>query len=637
MAVGALYSGPTASADNGDGTFSFQMPNGQTITAAGQAAAQKHAYLQSANPYTVSPDMGLPPPPPPIEMPTAELTPEQQQVDAAMRSGKSAEEAQRYVRERNSQGEGWNKVKDWASGLLHKADAAGVSSANAERAKAGLPPVDRQGTTTVENVSPEATGAPVGGGGGAVHPSTLVGAGHAGSGNDIPTVITGAPTGVGRVIPGHMAQVGEQTSQTVIPDADRADIKEGAGLKIRAAGQLGAAEEKQADALYKQKLDIDAEAERRDAMDQARENERQSFLTDQRQKAQDLINKSQAQKPDGTDVVAQGLGVMFGSIAAGLTGAAMGKLGQTGPNPVLQQMNRDAELSIEKAKAKYEKDKGDIEAQRSIYGDAMRQFGDERQAAAVQRAAYFDTAARKLDTTIQGAQSPIIRARAEAMKGSLLEERGRAMGDIDKISDAKSYAMTKPVVVGGGGTAPRPIYAADVKPEKLVKTGELDAQGHPIFAEFGEGATAQKAAERLHNVSKSDGDAAELERIASNPANLLDPKMRTRVSTITARLVENAKGAEDGPSKPSKESIELLERAHGGDMNAALAFGKSAGIKEYRHGLAAERQSLLAQHAISTGSGWQEVDAKTGQGNFRYTRHGFGPNQKQDLGESVDQ
>ncbi len=610
---GALNTGPVASADNGDGTFSFQMPNGQSIVAGGPAAAQKHAYLQATNAYDPSGGMGIP--------------------DAAP------------------------QVAGPGGGFDLGASVAGAAGVPVRNPEAAVPAAMPKGTLDVPGLSApggvpayltrpeeaplvapkkpgEAHAAPAAGG--KVHPSTLVGAGGAGGGNDIPTVVTGAPTGGGRVIPGQMVQTGESTSQTVIPEADRADIKAGTGEKLAANEKLSKAEQAQADALYKQKIDTDAEIERRDAMDQARENERQSFLTDQRQKAQSLIDKSQAQKPDGTDVVAQGLGTMFGAIAAGLTGAAMGKLGQVGPNPVLQQMNKDAELSIEKAKAKYEKDKSDIDAQRSIYGDAMRQFGDERQAAAVQRAAYFDTAARKLDTTIEGSKSPIIQARAQAMKGQLLEERGRALGDVDKISDAKSYAMTKPQVVGGG-VAQRPIYAADVKPEKLVKTGELDAQGHPVFAEFGEGATAQKGAEKLQSIHKSDQDAAELARIVNNPANLADPKARARADAISARMIENAKGAEDGPSKLSKESIALLERARGGDPNAILAFGKGAGLQEYRAGLAAERKGIIAQHAISTGSGWQEVDAKTGQGNFRYTRHGFGPNQKQDLGESVDQ
>ena len=591
MASGAL--GPVGSYDNGDGTFTFQMPDGTTMRGGGPVAAQKHAELAGGS------FANMPAPSGPIGN---ALFGGQQPP-----TGPSGTETASFE----------------VPGFTIPTPKAGAPPP-------GKPPPDAATAAILGNLAstggiPQTMKPKAASERGGVAPSDLVGVGNASQANQIPTVMTGGAGG-GRVIPGHMQLAQTSTAETKLPEAVKqefgaANEEKGKAIEQQTAADLEAARQ----AAFIKNDTAKGLAQYNQGVNEA-EARRQAYLSMRMQRI-DEANRRLAAMPDEKAPTA-GIG---GAIAIGLGAIGQGFMAMAGhstPNVALDIINKKMDQAIAAHRENYAKMKGNLDAEKDAYGFAVQTMGNQHQGELLLKNNYIDDAVRRLDAATADVQSPLIKARATALRGQLLDEKAKNDASFGKIEEHNSYVMTRPQVVGGGAAAP--IHDVDVKPSELVKTGRVDASGHPIYAQFGEGATAQKAAEQIASLNQQDADATELSRIVSNPANLADPEARKRASAISARMIEHASKGEGGPSRISKESIDLLERARGGDPNAILSFGKSAGLAEYRAGLESQRQGLLRQHTQSEVSAYREVNPK-GEATMRYVRHGFGPQQGPNL------
>lgn len=559
--------GPTGSFDNGDGTFTFNLPDGSTIRAAGPVAAQKHAELN------------MPPTP----------------------GGATL----------NVPGLGLD-----ASGNL----APGVMVPPSPAAAPPQAPPDQQTSAIVadlqaQGLAPQTIKAPEKGGahgGGRVAKSDLVGAGAAASENGrIPTVVTGAGPVGGRVIPGSLQLAGKSTAQTEIPEEAQKGMQAATGLKLQATDEQTAADTEAAQQIAAAKNEALGGVQWQDQLAQAQEAKRQAYLADRQAKIDQFTRKLQ----DMPDVHAPSFGI-GGAIALALSSAGT-TLARGGTNVAMEVLNKRIDTSIDAQKTNINKAKGAAEGELSAYKTALETYGSQRQAELALRNNYLNQAAQRIDAIVADNQSPILQAKATAMKAAIMDEKAKNDANIGKIETHNSYVMTKPQVVGGAA----PVYGhADIKKDEVVKGP--DGKQY----EFGAGTTAAKAAERMAAINQGDKDAGELLSITSNPANLIDQDKRAAAQAIVARILKTDQAAEGGKTSfRSKEAMDMAERAIGGDPNALLNFGRSAGIKEFRAGLHQEANGLIQQYALSEVEPYQEQNARTGEETLRFRRRRFGP------------
>lgn len=595
---------PTSSYDNGDGTFTFTMPNGDDMTASGPVAAKKHAQLQEQV------DLN-----PALAMARQQATPDQRL--AFNGGGFDAGVDPSVVASFNAQDQG--RRADAASAAVNPGTfdhAAGPPLA----ATAGPTPADLRDMMDKPIPRPAAKA----GGGGSVDPSKLVGAGG-GQSDAIPTVMAGGGATGRRVVPGKLALAGKQVSQTnIAPEAERhidvsSEIADDAN-NAQTEGEVAQSEQlagiKDASSAWTGELDNRA---------QIAEKQRQSFMADSLAKYKALTDKAQQMQdidPEKSYWDHKTGGRLQGHIAMAL--GAMGSSLSKTPNFAANQINAEIDREVDKQKFNVQKAKGAAEDQKGLLGGAMAAFGDARQAEAATKAAYLQQTIQKLDATMEGTKSPLIRARGMALRSQLLEKMGMREAEFHKTTETNSYAMTKPTVVGGG-VAPVNVHD-DVKKEQVVKGP--DGKGY----EFGEGATAQEAAKKLAAISHSQGLSNRLAEITSNPANLADPAKRAEAASIAATLVRNQTAAEGGNGpRLNDKTYDLAQRSIGGDPNALLAFGKSAGLAEYQNTLRTEGSGIIAQHAISEVKSYREVNPKTGEATLRFVRQRRGPQGAPDL------
>lgn len=589
---GALGMGPIGSQDNGDGTFTFEMPDGSRLRGSGPEAAAKHQEINGgAAPMQASPELAS----------LAQKPPDMRTAAADQGSfsvpGLSLD----------------------ASGNL----ARGAPPPVASDAGGLPPPPDPQTSAILRNLNAQAgipqTVKPKPGahGSGHVDPDQLVGAGTGGgpSNGQIPTVVTGGGGGPSR--PGSLQLAQRSTAQAVVPQAVQneftaANTEKGKALEQETAADRTAAEniasikDQVATGLGTNRQNVD-EAEAR----------RQNYLLMRQQRIDEANAKLQGFKDEKAPEI--GIG---GAIAMAL-GEAGASLRGSGVNSAMMLVNKRLDMAIDAHRKNFEKAKGNVQAEKEGYAGVVNLFGDQRQAELAYRNRYLDDASAKLDAATANVQSPLIKARATAMKAALMEEKAKNDAKFQTIEEHNSYVMTKPTA--GGGAVP---IHADVKKNETVRgpDGKL--------YEFGEGATAQKAGERLAAINQSSSDAAELQSIVGNPANLADPAKRSQAAAIAARIIKSDKEAEGGQNHfRSKEGLELAQQAMGGDPNALLNFGKSAGLNEFRNGLRQEGAGIIQQHAISRVEEYQEVDPRTGQATLRYVRKGRAPQRAPDLSD----
>lgn len=572
MASGAL--GPMGSIDNGDGTFTFQMPDGSTRVLGGPIAQQKHAELSGG--ATAS-------------------------IDPAVIAGFNAQD---------------NAFQAAPPGVH---DASGPVMPQLP----GAPP-PRSDDPKFKLQQPEPGTKSKGTGGGPA--SNLVGAGPAASaGNQIPTVVTGTPARGGPVVPGHMQLAGTTTSQTKVPEVAGQRAELGLATQEEASQRQTEADAKAAEQMAKQReLDLSSyEAQRQNAL--RNEEAREIYMSDQKAKLEQLNARAKNMADVDPERFWHNAGSgskVMGAIAVAL-GAAGSALAKT-PNVAADIIQRKIDADIDAQKSNIAKYKGDIENQRGLIAEAMRLGMDERQAETAARAQYAQIAAQRIESIAQGAQSELVKARGQAVRGELLQKQADWLAAHNSITEQNSYRYAPPAG-GGGPVAPPPVYD-DVKKDEVVK----GADGRQY--EFGASASAQEASKRIAGINQQEADSAELQRLVSNPANLLPGSAgRAQADAISARMIENAKTAENGPNRLSKEAIDLLERARGGDPTALLKFNKVAGIKEYRAGLRSEREGLIKQHAISEVKPYRATDYKTGKTDLRYVRKNAGPQSGPDV------
>jgi hypothetical protein len=576
---GAL-GGPVASLDNGDGTFTFQMPDGTSLRGAGPEAAAKHAQLTGGS------------------QPPMQINPELAAAAAPRSDMRTAEKG--------------------------SFDVPGLTVPNTPPPSAtdagGAPPPSPQMAAILSNLNATAgipqTVKPKKAAG--VDPSELVGVGGGpgapGRNDQIPTVVTGGGGG-GRVVPGHMQLAQTSTAQTRIPEAAQREFGQAIEEKGKANEQQTAADIEAARQMAWIKgnanKDLSAYGER---MDDA-EARRQAYLADRQQRV-DAATERLKSIPDER-APSMGIG---GAIAVAL--GALGQAFSRGPNTAMEIVNRKMDMAIAASRHNYEKAKGNVDAEKDGYAFAMKTIGDQRQAELAVKNRYLDDAARQLDAATANVQSPLIQARATAMRAALMQERAQNDAKFNAIEEHNSYVMTRPQ--GGGG----PVYNhADIKKNETVK-GDIDPRtGKPRYYEFGEGATAQDAQKRLEALNGDVEDARELQAIVANPANLLDPAMKKKADVISIRMIKRTKSADNTAGGMRKEAIEMLERGQGGDPNAYLSLGKSAGLAEYLAGVEREQKRIIEQHAISQIEPYREIDARTGKETMQYKRVGAAPQQ----------
>lgn len=628
--------------DNGDGTFSFQDSSGlSTPPMAGPAALQQKNKIDAA--------ASLAPPPMPVggaqlspellqagaagpDLRTANnehtaapngsvvdaggLTPEQQQLDKLMRNGMSAREAQDYVKQNKAFGESVSGIKNWVSGVVHSGDKAAQEKQNAERASVGLPPIapKPQGKEFVAS----APGHESHGEGHAPAPKVVMAGGGKSGGLSMPTVIQGggAAGPTQRVEMQTGRQVHEQT--TAHSDEDIVANKQAGQAQYNAVEDMALAEEAANNSIAQEKEQalnrIQDAAQKQQAREQLRQEEagrRMQEIDTLRGQVNSRIDPKQywSDKTEGEKIGAallMGIGVMAGH------------------QEPMRIFDQAVERNIDAQKANISAARGKLEDAKGAMAEYMKMGASEKEAEHLTRSLLLDDATRRLDLIATQTNNPKIKANAEARKAEIMKANAQENLKLNEtiVGQTKNYAVG---TVGGSGAGPQYVYD-DVKKEEQV----LGPDGKRY--EFGEGATAQKAAERLTEINQNKQDADKLQAIIENPSYIVDADKRAEANAIASRLAIHAGKAEGSTGRINEGYFKAVGQAiTNGDVNGLTNLGKAAALREYRSGLDTEGMGIIQQHGISQVKPFRVINSQTGKAEIKWVRMGNVPKQAPDM------
>ena len=166
--------------------------------------------------------------------------------------------------------------------------------------------------------------------------------------------------------------------------------------------------------------------------------------------------------------------VVATSLAAMLQGFVMGYRGQTGPNPVLQRMERAIERDIATQRANIAKKRGDLAGVKGAMADFMKRGLNEDQAEAQTVKGLVDQYKLKIDAATAASQSPVIEARGVEAKANLdqmqlnFEAKAKAAAVVRKKTEPLYKVMAK---------RRKAVEEVQGKPTKLPKEDDTRIQG----------------------------------------------------------------------------------------------------------------------------------------------------------------
>lgn len=151
------------------------------------------------------------------------------------------------------------------------------------------------------------------------------------------------------------------------------------------------------------------------------------------------------------------VGIALGGFGGGLTGKM--------DNPVMDQINKYIDRDIDAQKQNYERLRGKLGTQSSVYGLGMQQFGDSNAALLAAKASALGIAELKIKETAARAQSPEVQARAQMMLGDITQKKAQMGLQLNQMM----YQMGALRQATNGGGVENPIYLPEDIQKKAVK------------------------------------------------------------------------------------------------------------------------------------------------------------------------
>lgn len=140
----------------------------------------------------------------------------------------------------------------------------------------------------------------------------------------------------------------------------------------------------------------------------------------------------------------EGARVMAGiSVALGAVGASFTK----GPNYAMQIIENAIQNDLALQKANYDKLKGSVEADQSLYGQLVRKLGDELAAGQQFLNIRNNAVSQKIDASAAMVSDEEGKAKLASLKAQIDQKAAQAMVDATKGLDVKVITETKPMVV----------------------------------------------------------------------------------------------------------------------------------------------------------------------------------------------
>ena len=236
----------------------------------------------------------------------------------------------------------------------------------------------------------------------------------------------------------------------------RQEIEAGEGAQFAGAQQQTEVEAQRADELARAKAQAEEDM-RVLQLQHAQDRDRQrSALEDHLGQIQAKADAVAAKKVDPKQYMEQlGLGGQF----LGALAVALGAFGQAfggGPNVAFEMLNKQIDRNIESQAKNIELGHQALEADKGVYAEKMRLFGDDEKARAAAKQEALAAAAQQIDAITARYDSPDIRAKGEQIKGQLAREFGFEQAKLEQ------YKPTQTVQTGTGTAVLSNIKADDV-------------------------------------------------------------------------------------------------------------------------------------------------------------------------------
>lgn len=592
---------------NPDGSYTFSDASGQsTPPMAGPAALQQKNKIDMMN------GGGVVPPVPSIRGERAELSPEMLEAGAP---GDDLRTANFQAPSGSVMDAGGMKAGDvdLIKGMQAQEQARHVNIPSQGTHGGSMPVTDLDKSKyTLQGKSPDQ--AFTDGGHVKVH---MAGSGGSKPALSMPTVVSGGATGGGgrRVEVQTGRSVHEQ--KNVFGDEDVVANKQAGQAQYNAVDDEALAAEAANNSIAKEKEDavnkIQDTAQKQLAREQLRQQEAQSRLAELDTLRKDVgarIDPQQywADKSEGQKIGAallMGLGVMAGT------------------KEPMNIFNNAVERNIDAQKANITAARGKLDDAKGAMAEYMKLGTSEKEAEHLTRSLLLDDANRRLDLISTQTNNQKIKAAAEARKAEIMKANAQEALKLNEtvVGQTKNYAVG---TVGGAGA--QNVMYDDVKKDQTVRGPD-----GKIY-EFGEGATAQKASERLTEINQNKQDADQLSTIIQNPSYLVDPDKRAAANAIAHRLAIHAGKAEGTNGRINEGYFKAVgEAITNGDVNSITNLGRNAALTEYRSGLDTEGMGIIQQHAVSSVKPFLLVNPKTGAREIKYIRTSDAPKQAPDM------
>lgn len=291
------------------------------------------------------------------------------------------------------------------------------------------------------------------------------------------------------------------------------------------------------------------ELEKLEAQRLAKEEERQKALDAEMNNLKSTIDEVQNAKVDpnrfwnskstGQKVMA-GLGMILAGIGGGMTGR--------GGNAALDVINNAIQNDIDAQKTEIEKLKSIGSMKQNLYGMMRDRFGDERQAEAAAKAAYFQRVEMQLKEMATRYQAPEIQAKAEQALGQLQVMKNAAILQFEQAAGKKTA-----IKLAGGEQLPDGV---DI--ESLTED-----QRKRYVPGFGL-ATTYEGAKELRTlgatVSDINNSLDQLIQFTNKPISKISPTDKSNAETLSAMLVGALRLPITGPGALSDGERELLQK-----------------------------------------------------------------------------
>lgn len=291
---------------------------------------------------------------------------------------------------------------------------------------------------------------------------------------------------------------------------------------------------------------------------------------------------------------------IIAGIAAGLgaAGAALSH-GENSAGKIIQS-KIDAEIAAQQHNIQNSKE--GLETQKGLLADKLKIFGNLPQAQAATRQEMLQATAAEIDATAKKYQSPVIQARAEQMKGELMQQWAQ--------EGLKIKEYVKPQMIGGGAN----YGVSDVKPDEVMTLSDGRQVTVPT-SDREKVVAAQRAAETVK------GAADSMRNLLRTPIEQRVANWASWSAAYDAAREVLASAETQAGGKGGKGIIEMNMNAAGA-RHLVLAPGADKALDQLVAGAQRTAQSSIENSAQYEVEPQLTVDPRTGEQQRKYRIRG---------------